>query len=200
MRVIATHEATVRRDWLCRHCSHWGHATVRARGKGERRVWLSRATAADRAHEAASEAPERIRGLIRCPRCQRRAPHAVAWSIARLAPLLLFALLVANSVAVTCALRWSHGLWTAPIFIAIAVAVASHSERRRWRQARHADLEVGAPPAPRPAGPGPVSVPLAGDPFRTPPVSPMIPVVTTRAEPAAPIVPGDPADKPKFLV
>jgi len=206
MRVIATHEATVKRDWLCRHCSNWGHATVRARGEGQRHVWLSRATAADRAHDAAAEAlerdAERIRGLIRCPRCLRRAPHAVAWSVARMAPQLVLCLVVAICVTATCAVEWSHGVWLGPLFIAIAVAVASITERRRWRQARQAHLEVSARSAPRPAGPGPrqVSGPLAGGPFRTPAASPVTPVVTARVEPATPIVPGDPADKPRFLV
>lgn len=204
MRVIATHEATVRRDWLCRQCNHWGHATVRARGQSDKQVWWSRAAAADRAREAAEEAlerdAERIRGLIRCPRCHRRAPNAVAWSIARMAPPLALWLVVAISVAATCAVEWSHGVWAGPVFLAIAVAIASRHERRRWREARHARLEVTARPAPRPTGPRPVSVPVAGDPFRTPPVSPVIAVVTTRVEPPTPIVPGDPADKPRFLV
>ncbi|HEX3474527.1 MAG TPA: hypothetical protein VHT91_05770 [Kofleriaceae bacterium] len=171
-------------------------------------MWFSRVGAADRAHGAADEAlerdAERIRGLIRCPKCQRCAPHAVAWSVVRMAPQLVLGLIIAISVAATCAAEWPHGIWTAPVLLAIAVAVASIDERRRWRQARDAGLEVSARPAPRPAGPGPTPRqapgPVAGGPFRTPPASTVTPVVTARVEPATPIVPGDPADKPRFLV
>jgi hypothetical protein len=204
MRVIATHEATLRRDWLCRHCSNWGHATVRARGQADKRVWLSRARAADRAHELAEEAlerdAERIRGLIACPACQRRAPGAVGWSIVRVAPMMALCLVLATAVAGVCAVEWSHGMWTTPVFLVIAVAVASHTERRRWRQARDARLEVNTRPAPRPTAPRQVAEPVAGGPFRTASATPVVPVVTARVDPATPIVPGDPADKPRFLV
>src|SRR5690349_18445756 len=78
--MVATHAATITRDWLCGHCHAFGRVSVDAEGEGEKRLWFSRAAAADVAHERAAVALERdadrIIALVRCPKCRARASGA----------------------------------------------------------------------------------------------------------------------------
>jgi hypothetical protein len=206
--LVATHRATLVRDFLCKQCSAYGHATVEAVGKAEKRVWFSRANAADAAHDLAAEDlvadANRIVSLVRCPKCRSRAPGAA------LATLLhgfgdfataigggLFAGIAVGAAANTATI-------TLPVIVACVVFIlllAIGEERRRWSAAARADVQlarksrtvVERTPAPPPR------TAVTADPFRAPPAPPPLAVVRPEIESRAPIVPGDPSDKPTFL-
>jgi hypothetical protein len=203
--LVATHESTETRDWLCAHCHAFGHVTVHARGEGERRIWFSRNTAADGAHADASVALERdaqrICALIRCPSCGRRSSGAVAAT--------LWYGLKDLGVAITSSVTLGVIVWAATdssllgilvLAIAFLVLLAIGDEGRRWREAARVVVSVANPRRSRqlvePARP--VHEPPA--PFRSP-AAPAPIIATERPSlPSAPIVKADlSADQPTFL-
>lgn len=206
--LVATHTSVATHDWLCSRCHAAGHVTVKARGRSERRVWLSEQKAGDGAHQGAADALEkdaiRICALVRCPSCRRRAPHAAiatAWhGLLDLWPAFCVGLL-AVFVGAELGLAAKPALGLA--ILATIVMLFFGDEGRRWREAGRAQVRLTSKPSrPRvPAAPAARPQPSDLGPFRSPPAPP--PIVAERApttETKTPIVHGgDPSDKPAFL-
>ncbi len=204
--LVATHHASLTRDWLCKHCHGYGHATVRAKGRAEHRLWFSRDAAAEKAHADAAAALEsdadRIVSLIRCPLCGRRAPGAALATAWKILPDLFPALAGVGIVVVFCAEKDISTLFTLlACALVLVLVLAIGNERRRWRQAARADLRVrtDAPKRRAPIERAPRAA--ATDPYRAPPAPPPVAIVRPPVQAAAPTVRGDGTDKPPtFLV
>jgi hypothetical protein len=202
--LVATHEATQTHDWLCSHCHAAGHATVHARGEGERRLWFSRDTAAEVAHDRAAADLERdarrICSLIPCPSCGRRAPGAVlatGWYGFKDLAVAVFA----GAIVGILTAGFLHTPLLASVLgtVAFVGLLAIGQERRRWREAANADLHLVNARTSQPARAAPrMTAPPAG-PFRSPPAPPVIVTERPLREVPVPIVEGDPSDKPTFL-
>jgi hypothetical protein len=204
--LVATHRATLKRDWLCKHCQAFGHATVSARGSSEKRLWFSRDAAASAAHERAAIAldrdADRIVSLIRCPTCRKRAlgaALATLWHGLGDLPTAVVGAAVVGAVVAGYVATWFALPAAAIVMVAI---LAIGDERRRWREAARAHVEVSRrrPPVAPARAPTRPSESLSGDPFRAPPALPPLAVVRPLVQTQTPVVTGDPSDKPKFLL
>jgi hypothetical protein len=197
--LVATHTATLTRDWLCKHCHAHGQAIVQARGRGERRLWFSRASAADGAHQEAAVAldadADRIAALIRCPHCRHRRPGAALATAWRILPDLFPAATAAGIVLLFCAEK-DVPTWITLLActLVLLLVLAIGDERRRWRQAGRAQLQTNAPKR-RIAPAAPVR-PSATDPYRAPPAPPPVAVVRPPTVVPTPSVQGDGSEKP----
>jgi hypothetical protein len=194
----------------CVHCMYTTDAEVVATGTGvgNSPFLLDNEGAANRASSDAEEdARNKLLDTIRfahCPKCSLRNERAVGWARVRLIVLALVA-----GAAVVGGFRFYDLDRPHPLGLPIALAAAAvvmiaiyFAGRRRWE---HADRRVGFAPvkkrAKQPATPSaPTPPPLPAEPFRSPPVATITAVETAKPLAAPAVVPGDPADKPKFLL
>jgi hypothetical protein len=231
--IVATHESTEARDWLCGSCHAYGHAAVHARGVGQRDVgWfvglLSGKSSEEAAHDDAAEDLDRdarrIHSLIKCPKCGRRAPGAIAAT----AWYGLFDVCTALASALGLALIGWAVLDSATIGIlagavTFLVLMLFGNERRRWKAAAKAHVAIASRPSrpSRPSQPPRTSRPSqkiartesspttpsvaspssgsASQPIGAAPESTVPSITPPTSSSPVPIVPGDPTEQPKFL-
>jgi hypothetical protein len=202
--MIATHRAPVERDWLCRHCNAFGVVTVDAIGNAEKRIWFSKTSAAEAAHDLAAEAlqadADRVIALVRCPTCRHRPSglFATLWHGVRDLAIAAFVGVVAAIIIFF--LTKTQLLAIIVGALGFAAGIAFGTEVRRRKAAGAARVKLAPKPAPRPAV-EPTRTPERGeaDPFRAPPAPPPIAVITPPVATVAPRAHSESGEQPAFL-
>ncbi len=194
----------------CVHCMYTTDAEVVATGTGvgNSPFLLDNEGAANRASSDAEEnARNKLVDTIRfahCPKCNLRDNKAVGWAWLRLSLLALL-----GGAAVLGGLHFYDFNRPHPLGLEVAIPAAAVAMiaiylvgRRRWE---HADRRVGFAPVKKrtkqpAAAPSPPPPMLPAEPFRSPPVATIAAVETAKPLATPTVVPGDPDDKPKFLL
>lgn len=200
MRFTVIRTETVERNYECERCGTRGTTWVRGRGSSS----YNRGLLVDDAMQGREDAAmamqhdaTRVLTLIKCPSCELRAPHALSWSIGRLAVSLVPALIVAAGGGAVAVYVWGWPPWVAPILAGLAVVAGFWREVGRWREAgrAHARLTNLKPGSPDKTLPKAIARPRL--PSAPPAPDPVVPVASV-APPRDPEPPA-PGEGPRFL-
>lgn len=145
MRYRIHTSATIACEFACRRCATTGTTEVRARGSSHEfgdglfDPIDSDARALDAAKQDLHHDAKRILGLIRCPACEQRAPHAAAWAAIRFA-MLCVPSAVTLFVGIGVLLNIDAGDEFAWMLVVVGVIalLLTRIETARWREAARA--------------------------------------------------------------